>query len=58
MKGRKIVTPSNWNGNDAELEVIEGEGEPIPLWEYVNEKMSQNYSTESTHKKRAYNSNA
>ena len=30
-KGRKIVTPTNWNGNVAELEVIEDESEPIHL---------------------------
>ena len=40
-KGRKVVIPPDWDGNDAELEVIENDGKPIPLWKYVNEIMSE-----------------
>ena len=35
-KGYKVYIPENWNSNDAEI-LVEG----IPLWEYVNDVMSE-----------------
>ena len=40
-KGRKVVIPPEWDGNDAELSVIDNDGELVPLWKYVNEIMSE-----------------
>ena len=40
QKGRKVTIPDEWDGNENEL-LVEENGEEIPLWEYVNEVMSE-----------------
>ena len=39
-KGRTIIVPSEWDGNENEV-MVEENGENIPLWEYINERMSE-----------------
>ena len=39
-KGREVVVPQDWDGNDAKIKVVEN-GHPYELWQYVNEVMSE-----------------
>ena len=41
-KGYKVVIPEAWNGNEAELRVVDPEDDnDVELWKFVNERMSQ-----------------
>lgn len=39
-KGRKVIIPDGWNGNEAEL-YVEEDGKQWELWTYVNDIMSE-----------------
>lgn len=40
-KGRDVTIPDNWDGNENELLVEENGKAGVPLWEYVNDIMSE-----------------